>query len=107
MGLDLSLQGATSIHPQILSNTATKVQGRCGSAGDYQTMGRAMGLTPEQINWAQLNLRPGLFIGQLGEGSWRHPFVFQVPQVHLHPNIPSEPPPEQPLKALPAVPAEP
>ena len=82
-GLDLSLQSAGDVIPQVPSNTATKVLGRCGSASDYSAMGHSMGLTTEQMRWAQLNLRPGLFIGQLGEGNWRHPFVFRVPPMDL------------------------
>lgn len=83
IGLDLSLQSAHDVLPAILSNTATKVLGRCGSMADYAAAGRSMGLTPEQIHYAQMNLKPGTFVGQLGEGPWRYPFLFQVPQVRL------------------------
>ena len=86
IGLDLSVQSANDLAPQILSNTATKVMGRCGSASDYEAVGRHMGLTAEQVRWAQLNLTPGLFVGQLGEGRWRHPFVFRVPEMTLSPS---------------------
>ncbi len=80
IGLDLSLQSTNAVLPQIISNTATKILGRCGSMADYSAAGHSMGLSAEQIQWAQLNLRPGLFIGQLAEGSWRYPFVFRVPK---------------------------
>ncbi len=83
IGLDLGLQGASGVLPQIISNTATKIIGRCGSMADYSAAGHSMGLQAEQIHWAQMNLKPGLFIGQLAEGSWRYPFVFRAPLIQL------------------------
>ncbi|MBL8745377.1 MAG: hypothetical protein JNK58_03370 [Phycisphaerae bacterium] len=80
IGLDLSTQTA-NIAPGFLSNTANKFLGRVGSATDLETIGNAMGLTSEQRRWACQNLTPGLFIGQLGEGEWRRPFVFRVPSL--------------------------
>jgi len=82
IGLDLAVQSG-DILPSILSNTASKFIGRCGSARDYDLIGSAMGLTIEQRRWMSLNLRPGLFVGQLGEGGWRHPFLFEVPFADL------------------------
>lgn len=82
IGLDLAVQSG-DILPAVLSNTATKFIGRCGSARDYDLIGAAMGLTAEQRRWMSLNLRPGLFVGQLGEGNWRHPFPFEVPFTDL------------------------
>ncbi len=81
IGLDLSLQSANAVLPQVVSNTATKIIGRCGSMADYAAAGHSMGLSAEQIHWAQMNLKPGMFIGQLGEGAWRYPFVFRVPKM--------------------------
>ncbi len=83
IGLDLSVQSMDGILPQIVSNTAMKVMGRCGSMPDYAAAGRSMGLNAEQIQWAQMNLEPGLFISQLGEGQWRYPFVFRIPPMNL------------------------
>ncbi len=83
IGLDLSLQGTNNLLPEIVSNTATKILGKCGSASDYYGAGRNMGLNSEQIQWAQTNLDIGIFIGQLGEGRWRHPFVFCIPEMNL------------------------
>jgi hypothetical protein len=82
IGLDLSLKSVQGILPQIISNTATKVLGRCGSIADYTAAGHSMGLSAEQIHWAQMNLKPGMFIGQLGEGQWRYPFIFRIPPFH-------------------------
>ena len=110
IGLDLSVQGMGDILPPIVSNTATKILGRCGSLADYQAAGQSMGLTAEQIRWAQLHLQPGLFIGQLGEGPWRYPFVFQAPLLKFPAAATarrqSDHAPTQPLGALPTVPAE-
>ena len=102
VGLDLGVQSMHDILPQIPSNTATKILGRCGSAADYNAAGCSMSLSAEQLRWAHLNLRPGLFIGQLGEGDWRHPFVFRVPPMNIqNPNQPQEPSPDsRPLGEL-------
>jgi hypothetical protein len=83
IGLDLSVQSANGVLPQIISNTATKIMGRCGSMADYSAAGSSMGLSAEQIHWGQMNLTPGKFIGQLGEGNWRYPFVFNVPLMNF------------------------
>jgi hypothetical protein len=83
ISLDLALQASNGMSPLILSNTATKVLGRCGSMADYSEIGGCMGLNSEQIRWAQLNLRPGLFICQLSEGRWRYPFVLQIPPLDI------------------------
>lgn len=82
IGLDLSVQ-SSDVAPAILSNTANKVIGRCGSARDYEIVGGAMGLTADQRQWMSTHLQPGSFVGQLGEGNWRFPFVFRVPRVNL------------------------
>ncbi len=82
IGLDLSILSPSGVTPAVMSNTATKILGRCGSGADYAAAGACMGLTPDQLRWAQLNLRPGMFIGQLGEGDWRHPFVFTSPLIN-------------------------
>jgi hypothetical protein len=82
IGLDLSLQGVNNLLPQVISNTSTKILGRCGNIMDYTTAGHSMGLNPDCIQWAQMNLTRGTFIGQFGEGSLRHPFVFSVPLIN-------------------------
>ncbi len=83
IGADFSVLSMEGLAPQVLSNCATKIMGRCGSASDYASAGHSMGLSAEQIQWAQLNLRPGMFIGQLGEGSHRYPFVFTIPRMNF------------------------
>ncbi len=78
VGLFLACQSA-DVAPAVVSNTALKILGRCGSARDYDAIGAAMGLTAEQRHYLSLTLVPGLFAGQVGEGDWRHPFLFRVP----------------------------
>jgi hypothetical protein len=82
IGLDLSLQSTHGLLPQIISNTASKYLGRCGSITDYETAGRNMGLDARQIEWMQMSSEPGMFIGKFGEGPLRHPFVFHVPLIN-------------------------
>lgn len=106
IGLDLSVQSMNDVIAQVPSNTASKVLGRCGSAADYNAAGHSMGLTVDQIQWAQLNLGPGLFVGQLGEGDWRYPFVFRVPLMNLRSANQNEPAANVgSLRELPTVPA--
>ncbi len=82
IGLELSVQTA-DISSAILSNTATKFIGRCGSSADYHTMSESMGLTVEQKRLMAQTLVPGMFVGQFGEGDWRKPFLYRVPLVDL------------------------
>ncbi len=86
IGLDFSVLSMKNLASRVPSNCSMKMMGRCGSAADYAAAGRSMGLTTEQIEWCKLNLRPGMFVCQLGQGGWRHPFVFTVPQMKW-PNI--------------------
>lgn len=82
IGLDLSLQSA-EVSRTILSNTPNKFIGRVTSYTDLEAMGSSMGLTQDQRRWISRNLVPGMFVGQLGQGSWRHPFLFRVPRLNL------------------------
>ena len=108
IGLDFSVLSTDGLASQIPSNCATKIMGRCGSAADYTSAGHSMGLTAEQIAWCKLNLKPGMFVGQLGEGNWRHPFVFTIPEMKF-PAISAEKSTDLdlgPLESLPTVFAE-
>lgn len=82
VGLDLSVQSA-DVAPAVLSNTANKFIGRCGSATDYDAIGAAMGLSADQRRSLPYTLTPGWFVGQVGEGDWRHPFLCKVPRITL------------------------
>lgn len=91
IALDLAVQ-TVDLAPGVLSNTATKCVGRCGSATDYDVIGAAMGLTQDQKQWAKTHLEPGVFIGQFAEGPFRHPFVYRVPRMNLAPPAPTADP---------------
>lgn len=82
IGVDLA---ATSSHvaPAILSNSAMKFVGRCGSANDYDAIGSAMGLSTDERRYLAQTLVPGMFVTQVGEGSWRHPFICRVPLMNF------------------------
>jgi hypothetical protein len=54
-----------------------------GDLRDYHVIGGCMGLNGEQVPWCQIHLQPGMFCCQLGEGPWRRPFIFRVPQLRL------------------------
>ena len=75
VGLSMAAQTLSGLPSGLLANLATKVMCRLGSHQDYQSLGADMGMTPEQIQWSKLNLRPGLHIAQFAEGPWRLPFV--------------------------------
>lgn len=83
IGVDLSTQSSFDVAPQIFSNTENKFIGRCGSAKDYDAIGSAMGLTADQRRWLSMHLTPGLFVGQVGQGEHRYPFLFRVPAMKL------------------------
>ena len=55
--------------------------GRCGSIPEYEAAGRFMGLSKEQVFWCAHHLVPGMFVGQVGDGKWRFPFLFKVPKM--------------------------
>ena len=106
VGLDVSLQSAYDLHPSLLSNSAMKCLGRCGSATDYDVLGAAMGLTREQRVWAAQHLQPGEFVVQLGEGPERRPFLLRVPLLRVNADTGHEGAPSS-LKQLTVRPAEP
>ncbi len=81
LGMLFSAQSSHDIIPEIISNTATKVMGRCGSFQDYNSMGKAMGQDHRQIKWSQKNLKAGKFVAQFAGSSFREPFVFTVPDM--------------------------
>ena len=79
-GLAQSMRGLSGA---FVSNTSTKIMGRLGSHADYAALGADMGMTHEQIRWAQLNLGPGVFVCQVAEGRWRRPLSLRVPRLDV------------------------
>ena len=81
VGLEISVLTTNDLSTNIPNLTSTKIIGRCGSLAEYTTAGHFVGLNSEQITWCAHHMVPGLFVGQVGEGSWRYPFLFSVPLV--------------------------
>ncbi|MHC4680117.1 MAG: hypothetical protein ACYTEK_15630, partial [Planctomycetota bacterium] len=81
-GLYISVLTPDDLSSKIPSFTSTKIIGRCGSVSEYMAAGRFMGLDPEQITWCVHHMAPGLFVGQVGDGPWRYPFLFKVPKLN-------------------------
>jgi len=110
-GMGVCLLGAcqsmSGLSRGLVPNLATKIMGRLGTNDDYRQLGADMGMTPKQLEWARLNLKPGVFIVQLAEGPWRHPFVIKVPRVKTPPIVGDAEVAEstQALDDLPATPA--
>jgi len=80
-GLFISALTPDDLSTRIPGITSTKIMGRCGSITDYTAAGRFMGLNQEQITWCAHHIVPGTFVGQVGDGSWRYPFLFTVPKM--------------------------
>lgn len=79
IGLEISVLTTHDLATSLPNLMATKILGRLGSAAEYATAGRFVGLNSEQIEWCAHHMVPGLFVGQVGEGKWRYPFVFRLP----------------------------
>jgi len=80
-GLFISVLTPDDLSNKIPAITSTKLMGRCGSIGDYNAAGQFIGLTQEQIIWFAHNVVPGMFVGQVGDGSYRYPFLLRVPKM--------------------------
>jgi hypothetical protein len=79
IGLGISVLTTNDLSTSIPSLTSTKIIGRCGSLAEYTAAGHFVGLNSQQIMWCAHHLVPGMFVGQVGEGDWRYPFLFRVP----------------------------
>ena len=86
-GLFISVLTPDDLSNKIPAITSTKIMGRCGSLGDYTAAGQLMGLNKEQVFWCAHHMVPGMFVGQVGDGSWRYPFLFRVPKMKKLPVI--------------------
>ncbi|RKY07133.1 MAG: hypothetical protein DRP56_06250, partial [Planctomycetota bacterium] len=79
VGLFVSVLTPDDLSNRIPAITSTKIMGRCGSIPEYIAAGRYMGLSTEQITWCAHHMVPGMFVGQIGDGKWRYPFLFKIP----------------------------
>ena len=80
-GLFISVLTPDDLSNKIPAITSTKIMGRCGSISEYQAAGQFMGLNKDQVIWCAHHMVPGMFVGQVGDGSWRYPFLFRVPKM--------------------------
>lgn len=80
-GLFISVLTPDDLSNKIPAITSTKIMGRCGSISEYQAAGQFMGLNKEQVFWCAHHMVPGMFVGQVGDGPWRYPFLFRVPEM--------------------------
>lgn len=70
----------------IIANSGIKIMCRVGSAADYDTFGRAMGLTSQQIQWCKTNLGIGRQVIKMGFG-WMEPFLNRSPNIRIPDNV--------------------
>jgi len=70
----------------IIANSGIKIMCRVGSAADYDTFGRAMGLTSQQIQWCKTNLGIDTQVIKMGFG-WMEPFLNKSPNIRIPDNI--------------------
>jgi hypothetical protein len=61
------------------ANLAIRTFGRCGIHEDYAVLAADGGLNLEQQEYILHNLKPGIFVGQVGLGDYTRPFIFRVP----------------------------
>lgn len=81
-GLFISVLTPDDLSNKIPAITSTKILGRCGHIKDYEAAGKFLGLNSEQEMWCAHHMIPGTFVGQLGDGNWRYPFLFKVPKMN-------------------------
>lgn len=79
MMLIVNVQTTDDLAPSIMANSSVKVMARSGTHQDYERMGRSMGMTREQIEWAKRTLRPGLYVAKVGTSDFQEPFLLRVP----------------------------
>jgi len=106
IGLYVSVLTPDDLSSRIPSLTSTRIIGRCGSVGEYTEAGRFIGLTSDQIMWCVHHMVPGLFVGQVSEGSWRYPFLFRIPKLNTLASV-SDWEADESLKSLENLPVEP
>jgi len=85
LAIGVAKQTLHGISPRLHAHLGgIKVLLQTADATDAVRMGSAMGLTREQIEWAQAHLRPGLAVMQVA-GAWPEPFVARIAPLELEP----------------------
>ena len=75
-------QSCNDLSNSIIANSGIKILCRVGSATDYDTFGRAMGLTSPKIQYCKTNLGIGTQAIKMGFG-WMEPFLNRSPNIHI------------------------
>lgn len=89
LGIWPIVQSSVGFSRRARPNMAIRLFGRLGCHEDYITLGADCGLNPEQLDYVRYHLVPGMFVGQVGLGSYTRPFIFRVPLARL-PQPPTE-----------------
>jgi len=103
IGLGFLFQTPYGVSPYLLANTIIRFLGQMTDPDAWATMGRALNLNPAQLECAKSRLRPGRFAGIVTTGSWREPFLFEIPRLHLDAGVTDTDvlASQRPLEALP------
>ncbi len=83
LSLLISNQSAVSISQKVLSNVPNRFIGQSSSFADLQVLGSALGLDSSSKRYLSSHLKPGLLLGSMGQGNWRHPFLFTTPLMNF------------------------
>ena len=105
VGLIAACQSLSGLSPKLVANLSTKFMLRCGTHSDYHRLSQDMALSAEQLNYARLNLRPGLMVASCADTAWRHPFLVHTPNYRLTQSV-SESKVETSLQLLAKLPTE-
>jgi hypothetical protein len=106
LSLLISNQSAVTISQRVLSNIPNRFIAQCSSFADLNVLATSVGLDADQKRYLSLNLKPGLLMGSLGQGDWRHPFLFTTPLLkQSHGTTQVDDVANRELDSLPVVPA--
>ena len=80
-----SYQSFDGVSSGIMANMSCRLIGRLGCTSDWKRAASELSLNPQQLAWAQGNLKPGTFLLHLPFSPWRLPFVAEMPRPNLLP----------------------
>lgn len=100
------VQTEHGVSPHLLPNINGLLMGRTVEYDARMTMGRNIGLTDAQNEWARLNLQRGQFVGVIAEGDYHEAFAFESKNVDLSHDVTEADilASQRPLAALPVIP---
>jgi hypothetical protein len=108
IGVWLNLQTLEGVPRRVLATCGNKIMGLLDSHSDYVNFGADMGMMPEQVRWAELNLTTATFVARIADDRCRNPFPFRIPRFKVPKTVDEEEAGRsiKPLLALPTVPAK-